>query len=286
MPTDRDKTHLLFKRVGRAADKLPQQPTPENVHAFRTSARRLETLVHAVTPNQHRKLLKQLRRLRRRAGTLRDLDVQINALRNFKIMEDSARKSQLMATLLDLRARRERKLLKAFDEESRAKLQSRLQKVAGQMPPIEKALPDPLAVAHRRFAQLAREHATTSEEALHEYRLRCKRIRYIAELSQNDEAQAFVSDLVRLQDATGDWRDWLLLTASAERQFRDAPRSALLAALRNVTRAKFSDAARVCTQIREVFLKRTQPAAAKKERPGARRAPTSVEFEAAAAATA
>ncbi len=265
MPTDRDKTNLLFRKVGRAAEKLVKQPTPENVHAFRTSARRLETLVNALTPNQHRKLLKQLRRFRRRAGALRDVDVQINALRNFKISEDSTRKSQLSATLLDLRARRERKLLKAFDKESREKLHSRLKKLAAQMPPVEKALPDPLAFAHRMFAQLAREHAAATEESLHEYRLRCKRIRYIAELSQTETAKAFVADLVRIQDATGDWRDWLLLTASAERQFRDAPRSALLAALRNVTRAKFSEAARVCTQVRQVVLSRIQPPAAKKE---------------------
>lgn len=282
MATDRDTTQL-FRKVGRAAEKMVQQPIPENVHAFRTSARRLETVVNALTPNQHGKLLKQLRRFRRRAGTLRDVDVQISALRNFKVLEDSARKSQLTATLLDLRARRERKLLKAFDEESREKLQSRLKKVAGQMPPTEKALPDPLAFAQRIFAQLAREHATASEESLHEYRLRCKRIRYIAELSQTEEAKAFVADLVRIQDATGNWRDWLLLTASAEEQFRDAPRSALLAALRNVTRARFSEAARVCTQVRQVLLNRIQPAAAKKGMGSARKPTGFAEGEAAAA---
>ncbi len=284
MPTDRDKTHLLFRKVGRAAEKLVKQPTPENVHAFRTSARRLETLIDVLAPNQHRKLLKQMRRLRRRAGTLRDVDVQINALRNFKIMEDSARKSQLATTLLDLRRRRERKLLKAFDEESRDKLQSRLKKVGGRLPAMDKALPDPLAYAQRLFSQLAREHAATSEKSLHQYRLRCKRIRYIAELSQTEEAKAFLADLVRIQDATGDWRDWLLLTASAEEQFRDVPRSALLAALRNVTRAKFSEAARVCTQARQALAGRVPPTAAKKQLPA--RKPAGFAEPQAAAATA
>jgi CHAD domain-containing protein len=266
MPSHTDKALPLFNKVSRAIDKIASKPTPDNVHGFRTATRRLETVLQTFSPDHHRKLLKQLGRWRRRAGTLRDLDVQINALRNLKILEEPGRKSQLMGALLDARAKRERKLLKSFHQDGQRQLHKRLKKAAGELALPGKNSPEPLELARRTFAELARDHATMTEASLHEYRLRCKRIRYLAEFSERKEAKAFITELVRIQDVTGDWRDWQVLTASAEDQFRDTPRSALLAALRNVTHAKFQEAARICAQVRDVLLgAQAQPSATTKD---------------------
>ena len=276
---DREPIQLLFSKINRAVEKLARKASPENVHGFRTSARRLETVLQAATPDQHRKLLKRLARWRRRAGMVRDVDVQIKALRSLKLPEEPQRKSQLMSSLLDLRIRRERKLSDAFDKDTQRRLLKRLEKAEDTAGAIQQG-GDLLQKARQMFVELANQQSAVTEDSVHEYRLQCKRIRYIAELAHTPDAKALVADLVRIQDATGDWRDWQMLTATAEAQFRDAGRSALLAALRNVTQAKFREAVRVCSQVRSEMLgQQAQPASPRK-------AASSVKAERAVAANA
>ena len=255
---DQDRSQLLFSKIDRAVGKLAKKPSPENVHGFRTAARRLETVLHETLPDENRKLLKRLGRWRRRAGTIRDLDVQIRALRSLKIPEEPQRKSQLMSSLLDLRARRERKFSDAFDKDRQRRLRKRLKKAEEGVAANRQKAADPLAKARQMFVELAKQQSAVTETSVHEYRLQCKRIRYIAELSDSPEAKTLIADLVRIQDVTGDWRDWQMLTATAEAQF-PAGRSALLTALRNVTQAKFREAVRVCSQAREQILGQREP---------------------------
>lgn len=276
---DRERSQLLFIKINRAVDKLAKKPTPDNVHGFRTAARRLETVLQAAAPDQHRKLLKRLGRWRRRAGALRDVDVQIKALHSLKIPEEPQRKSELMSALLDQRARRELKLLDAFDKDARRRLRKRLNKAEEDAGAIQQSTAESLEKARQMFRELAKQQSAMSEDAVHEYRLRCKRIRYLAELSDSPEAKALIADLVRIQDVTGDWRDWQILTASAETQFPNSGRSALLTALRNITQAKFREAVRVCSGVRdEVLGQQTQAPP--------RKAASSVGAERAAAANA
>jgi CHAD domain-containing protein len=261
MAADQDRTQLLFTNVSRSLDKMVNKRTPENVHGFRTSSRRLESFLRFLVPGQNRKLLKQLGRWRRRAGTLRDTDVQLSALQSLKVPENSGRKSQLVTLLLDTRAKRERKLLRTFDEDRTRRFQKRLKRAAADVRGLDKKIPDPLTLARSMFEELTREHPTMIEETVHEYRLQCKRIRYIAEISVAPEAKAFIAGLVRIQDVTGAWRDWEMLKDSAENQMQDTPRSGLLAALRNVSQAKFKEAARVCSESRDSLLSETASAA-------------------------
>ena len=71
----------------------------ESVHGFRTTSRRLQILLEELLPNRDRnqkKLLKMLNRIRKRAGKVRDLDVQLAALRSLKVPQEPRRKTQLM----------------------------------------------------------------------------------------------------------------------------------------------------------------------------------------------
>ncbi|MGH9529459.1 MAG: hypothetical protein ACRD2S_06010, partial [Terriglobales bacterium] len=47
--------------------------------------------------------------------------------------------------------------------------------------------------------------------------------------------------LKKMQDIVGDWHDWLTLTERAEKLFGGVKESALVAAMRNLTRAKFRE---------------------------------------------
>ena len=68
-------------------------------------------------------------------------------------------------------------------------------------------------------------------------------MRYAAEFADKSaEATLFIDGLKRLQDAVGDWHDWLTLTNSASEHLGDVRESSLAAELHNVTGAKFRNA--------------------------------------------
>jgi CHAD domain-containing protein len=252
MPVDQERSRLAFQRLNRQLTKLARKPAPESVHKFRTYGRRVEAFLAELIPEPNRndrKLLKLLARLRKKAGRVRDLDVQIVSLRNLKIPSEPDRKAQFLRTLADERNRREKKLAKTFDPETIGELRKRLKRAAGSAK-IPKNT-DPLGVAMRQLAQLGRDHAPLTEKTLHQYRIVGKRARYLAELAgKNPEAELFIEQLKRMQDVLGDWHDWLKLTQRAEELFGGVQDSALVAALRNVTGAKFRQGVDVLSQTR------------------------------------
>ena len=65
----------------------------------------------------------------------------------------------------------------------------------------------------------------------------------MAELAGDDPAaNAFVDELKRAQNATGEWHDALKLKERAEKQFGSASESALVSVLQNISRARFRSA--------------------------------------------
>lgn len=243
MPVNRELKELAFAKLLRFASKISAKPTPESIHRFRTNSRRVESLLELVPElnSNQKKALKLLKRLRGKAGRVRDLDIQIAALRSLKISQSPADKSQLLRGLAEERDRRLSKLEKAFDKKTAAELKRRLQRANKETEISEKL--DPLAAGLCLFHGLEKDGGPLSEEKLHQYRIVGKRARYLAELAgETPEAEATVEQLKRLQDIIGDWHDWLELSNRAEKVLGDHQASALVAALRNLTRAKFRQA--------------------------------------------
>jgi CHAD domain-containing protein len=241
MPVDLKRSRLTFQRLGRELTKLAKNPAPESVHKFRTNSRRVEALLSEVAPKLNRsdkKLLKQLSWLRKKAGRVRDLDVEITSLRSLKIPEGNGHKSQFLEALVRERTKREEKLVRAFDRETAGEVRKRLKRAAGEIDIPKRT--EPLTLTLGKLAKLGRDHVTLTEKTLHQYRIIGKRARYIAELADNDaEAKRVVDQLKHMQDILGDWHDWLKLTQKAEAIFGGVRDSALVAMLRNVTQAKF-----------------------------------------------
>jgi CHAD domain-containing protein len=248
MSLNRQSARGTCTRFERQLLKLEAKPASENVHHFRTCGRRVEALFStgSVQPKRNeKKLLKLLAQLRKKAGKVRDLDVQIAALRNLKIPDDRERKFQLMQALSDERTKRQSRLLKAFDEETIRELRKRLKRAKAV---ISDEL-DPLKEAKRHLSALKVDVGPVTEEMLHQYRIAGKRARYLAELSKDPEAVHMVEILKRMQDVIGDWHDWMKLSERAEERF-GRQSSALLSALRNVTQAKFHQAVRALEEAR------------------------------------
>ena len=245
MAPHQERLNSVFQKVERQLGKVASNPQPETVHRFRTSTRRTEALLEELIPEQDRnqsKLLKELSRLRRRAGRVRDVDVQVMALRGLKAPQEPTLKADVLRSLAEMRAKREAKLRKALDKQTVRQLRKRLKRTA-ENPQVLKNGRDPFTVASQMLARLIRTSGPLQEELLHQYRIKGKRIRYVAELAGDmPEARHLVEQLKRVQDALGEWHDWLTLTETVRQHVGDDARSALLAELSNITRAKFREA--------------------------------------------
>lgn len=239
---------LIFRKMERELVRLSSDARPDAVHDFRTTSRRLETLVEQLLPvrdaNQ-KKLLKMIKRIRRRAGRIRDIDVQITALRSFRVPQEPRRKTLLMHRLFELRAEHERKLAKLLKKSKINDLKKRIKRLAQSLKTVGGR--EPLVVAKEILSQVSLAGPVT-DEVLHRYRLAVKRARYAAEFAPTStETQKFIADLEQLQDALGNWHDWMTLTHTASDHLGEVSQSSLVAALHNATRVKFRHAVSAVT---------------------------------------
>jgi CHAD domain-containing protein len=235
------QTDLVFTRMSRYVGRLAKDAKPENVHRFRTNSRRLEALVDELAPENgnSKKLLKQLSKLRKRAGKVRDLDVQIAFLKELKIPDRQNHRAQLLDMLVEEQARRSKKLTKKFDVEKVKRLRKRLRKTEAAVT-VDGI--DPLKLALSRLPKPSATPAT--QKMLHAARIAAKRARYLAELAADSpDAKIFVAELKKAQDEIGHWHDVLKLSERAERLFGGVHDSPLVAALANISRARFRRAA-------------------------------------------
>lgn len=264
-----DRVAQLFDKLDRQLSKLSSKPQPKNIHQFRTAARRVETVLADLVPSQDRKsrkLLKSITKLRRRAGKVRDLDVQIAALRSLKISERPGIKTQLLQTMTDQRARREQRFLDTLDKETIRELRRRLKKLKAR---LADTVPDPQVLVRSRLAVFIKSSAPVTEKLLHRYRIEGKKIRYLAELAgDNPDAQHTIEELKRMQDVLGEWHDWLTLSATVSKLLPETGNSPLHAAIHNILGAKYREAVQAVSAAQANLLKKPvaqrQPASTEK----------------------
>jgi CHAD domain-containing protein len=252
----------VFRKTEKELLRLSSGRSADAVHGFRTSTRRLQTLLEQiVTGNnrRHKKLLKMLDRIRKSAGKVRDIDAQLDALRSLKIPQEPRRKTQLIHSLLDVRAEHEKRLRKLLKKDNVREIRKRLKRAAGLVRFGEGR--DPLVVAREMLASVPLPNGPADEKTLHRYRTVVKSARYAAEFAPKTAGSAhFLGQLKRLQDALGNWHDWLTLTHTATEHLGGVNESSLVAVLHNVTRGKLRHAVAAV-------------AAAKNERPAGQHQP-------------
>ena len=253
MPFDTKASRRIFQQLDRRIAKLTKDRSAANIHNFRTSSRRVETVLEALCPAPDRstgKLLKLLASLRKKAGKVRDLEVQVAALKNLKIARESGQKGQLIRSMTAEHAKRSKKFARAFDDKTQRRLRKRLKRLVTDFKVREDF--HPIEVAAHAFSASAKNTAPLTQTTLHRYRIVGKKARYIAELAKDDPgATQFVDELKQMQDVIGDWHDWLQLSERASEMFGAVQDSALVAALRNITRAKFRHSLTVLAETRQ-----------------------------------
>ncbi len=252
MPISTERVQIVFQKLERDLVKLSSHQRMETVHAFRTSARRVQTLLEQILTERDRnqkKLLKLVGEIRSYAGKVRDLDVQLAALRSLKTPQEPRRKTQLVHKLLELRAQHERKLRKHLTKHAVREIRKRLKRAAKEGD--WSSIGDPLAIAAEILNQAAPPSdartgspaGSPTDDALHRYRIAVKSARYAAEFApKSAQAGQFIAQLQRLQDALGNWHDWMTLTNTAAARLGDVNQSPLVAEIHNVTGGKLRQA--------------------------------------------
>jgi CHAD domain-containing protein len=275
----------LSKGLSSAIARLPGEVSPKSVHRLRTTIRRIESLIAFARPDLGRKqekCLEDLAKLRKRAGKVRDLDVQTGLLDAIANRSAGADRRVLMDWLEQKRARHAERLESAIRKLEGAKFFSHLHRLeesatATAAPADESETP--LQQASQGLSKLAAEftfHHALRPQLLHEVRIRMKKLRYLAELDEESaEQQGFLRALKSVQDALGAWHDWEGLARTVEKQFGDRVNCPLLVEVRTLFAAKYSAATIAVAQLFSTYTSapyRKQPRSAEDAQPLARRA--------------
>jgi CHAD domain-containing protein len=232
--------------------QLGDEISPKRVHRLRTTIRRIESLVAFVEPGLGRKqerILDQLAALRKRAGRVRDMDVQLGLLGAIGNTSAASDRRLLADVLKRKREKHMQRLRAAITETREQKLQALFDAVTAHeadAPLMLDESGEPLERAKRAITGLAAEYTSQAKPkagALHEIRIRLKKIRYLAELGEESgEQESFLATMKSVQDALGAWHDWEELAKTAEKEFGARTNCPLLVEVRALFASKRSAA--------------------------------------------
>jgi len=210
-------------------------PKPRAVHRLRTSTRRIEgqftmlALIPEIPAHDRlaRKAAKLLKRLRRAAGKVRDIDVHLDLIQSLTpekgvpaLERDSA---ELRAVLEDHRDDAADKLLRKI-RRLQADVGAQLESLIEALESVEGLAVSPAqltAMARDWFADnMPREPAGNPDDPdyLHAVRKNAKLARYIAENAPKSAKtpRRLSASFELVQEAGGHWHDWLVLAGIAE----------------------------------------------------------------------
>jgi CHAD domain-containing protein len=235
-------------------------PKVEAVHHLRTGTRRVEATLETLAreagarglgkpaEEARQRWLRQLKKVRRAAGTVRDLDVHRELLAdNFLPAADTApdkvaRELAEAATSAAAAGSGDITPLvqqaRSLDAWLKARRSSAADALCATLDDHAEALQDAeqqfmaailkcrsiLHRAHRPASRLALEDylrlmdamPLLDKENLHDFRKGAKKARYVAESDEHDSAAGTMAKAIkRVQDAIGDWHDWMVVAEEA-----------------------------------------------------------------------
>ena len=144
MPVDVDRIQKSVRKVRKFVKKAPTQPTPEQVHDLRTNTRKLESALHALSLDSNgneQRLLKSVKRIRKRAGKIRDMDVLTAHVCSVKLNGEGDCEVQLLEHLGARRQKYAKKLHSSVLKES-AVLKKTLQREVAELDAMQDSKPE------------------------------------------------------------------------------------------------------------------------------------------------
>jgi CHAD domain-containing protein len=248
----------LTKDLSKILSKLSDETTPKSIHRLRTTIRRIESIVGYARPDLGKKLersLETLEDLRKRAGKVRNVDVQKKLLGKIGNGSTATDRKRLADILEKKREKQIRRMSSAVARCGDKKFLSRIEKIADRVALVSSEpgkILAPLEEARLELARMADQFSSHSikPNRLHQARIQLKKLRYVAELAEESpEGKVFVAEIKAVQDRVGEWHDWEELALLAEKQFADRANCALLREIRALFAARQAAAISAITRL-------------------------------------
>jgi CHAD domain-containing protein len=261
MALDSRQVDKPIRKLRKLLKKMPAEPTPKQVHDLRTNSRRLEAMLQAMDPSQsRRKVLKELSKLRKRAGKVRDMDVLTGYAAEVQRTGDGDDCSvRLLEHLGAVRRKKARKLSTA-SQEGAPVLRKRLKRVSTELQESvsvrktngSETSSHVTSAALRLLGDLEKP-TTLNKSNLHPYRLKVKELQNLLRLAEKAKDQEFVETLGKVKDAIGEWHDWVELQGIAHKVLNH-PQCALVRELKTRTDERFEQALNLAKNLRKKYL--------------------------------
>jgi CHAD domain-containing protein len=241
----KDEFDSPVERLLASVANLRQRPTSKGAHFYRTSLRRFQAWSDVFHPHidaEQKLALKFLNRLRKATGKLRDSEVHRGLLD--QLVDVNAKQKRQLETELKSGRKASRKKLKTLLRDSMLTHLWRMLRALDEPSELdEKAESHPIAGMHTlaldEYRAYIERRGPLSLDNLHEYRLQCKRFRYIAELAGDTPgALELVHAWKNVQDVIGEWHDYLTLSELAQELLGNSQLYSSLVELRDKKQAK------------------------------------------------
>lgn len=270
MAFDLDSVQKDLRKLRKFLKKTPKHPTPEQIHRLRTRTRRFEAALQALaldTAANEQRVLRKLKKVRRRAGKVRDLDVLTGYAAEVPADDENECLVELLEYLGAEHARKTKKL-HAYAVEDGPSLRRRLKRTAKRIGVLaDEGVPNGPAFGDAMVSEvrLRRELAAPvrlNRENLHPYRLKVKELRYILQMENDPGDRQLIDRLGEMKDAIGEWHDWQELLTIASEQLPHGPECNLVRWFGKITEEKLRDALAVTNSGRK-HIRRPFSSAAK-----------------------
>ena len=277
MALDADRIQEPAKKIRKLLKKMPAQPTPDEIHKFRTNARRIETSMEVLSFDSKRagrKVSKRIAKLRKRAGKIRDMDVLIGYVSALDFPDSENECSVQLLEYLGAQRKEQVKKFQVVRRNSSSQLLRRIRRTwkkmkaavekgatANGQTPSGKAAASALALL-----SALKQPARLNKTNLHPYRLKVKELRNILQAAANVSDENFIDTLGDVKDAIGEWHDWQVLVTIAKDVLDHRRGCRLGEQLRRTAENKFQEALMKAQNMRRHYLRVSTTG---KKRPGA-----------------
>ncbi len=277
MPLNSQELSRRLQKLRKTLKSVPRNPTVDEVHDLRTRSRRVELILEALemgSSGNEKKILRHLESMRSHAGKVRDLDVFTSHVVGLGIEDDPGCIIRLLQYLGVERHRHAGKLhslVQRDAKELRRRLRHSQQKVellvqqfaktkAGLKLKLESKSEDAPLHAMSVALGLVRELTTVTHlgpKNLHAYRIEVKRLRYVLEMAEEEtgEQHRLIAELKKVQDAIGEWHDWLELHDIAQQALQHEKNCRVIKKITKATHNKYSQALRITEEMRRHYLR-------------------------------
>jgi len=258
MSLNTDRIEKDLRKLRNLVKKVPRNPTPEEIHRLRTRVRRFEVELQASGLDAQRKakwLLRQLARIRKRAGKVRDMDVLTAHLSTVRIDGERDCLIQLFEFLGTKRYEKAERLHQVVNK-YRDTINKRLKKIARV---LEKRMGSSAAnaatsAAMQSSAELA-TYGSLNRGNLHEYRLKLKELRNILQMGEDAPKKEFVESLEKIKDEIGEWHDWEELNSIAAKILDHSAGCKLKRQLKGITQQKYESALSSANKLQRTYFR-------------------------------